>query len=470
MHHISRAAALLTGMVFLTAAMAWGENSGESGAPRYRQHRFDEEYRYLLDPARRTDFWDPVKYLPLDVAGSRYLSLGGEARERYEYYNNGNWGAGPQDSGGSLLHRYLLHADLRLGEPARFFSQLKSGLVEGRNGGPRPTDEDQLDLHQLFLDLSAGFDSETRLTLRSGRQELAFGSQRLVSVREGPNVRQSFDGFRLIWQSDRARLDGFAVKPVETNRHVFDDGPDNTRAFWGVYSVLPFPLLPGGNADIYYMGLYRREARFDQGSARETRHSAGTRLWGKGDPWDYNFEFVYQWGSFGDGAIRAWTAASDTGFTIGSAPFHPRIALKANIASGDEDPNDKDLQTFNALFPKGSYFSEAALVGPANFFDLQPSVEFRPDKNITVTLDWDFFWRESLNDGIYGNAVNLVRSGTASRARYVGSQPEVQVEWQADRHLLLAVNYSHFFAGRFLKESGPAKDVDYVSSWVSYKF
>ena len=31
-------------------------------------------------------------------------------------------------------------------------------------------------------------------TLRIGRQEMSYGSSRLVSVREGPNVRRSFDG------------------------------------------------------------------------------------------------------------------------------------------------------------------------------------------------------------------------------------------------------------------------------------
>ena len=35
------------------------------------------------------------------------------------------------------------------------------------------------------------------------------------------------------------------------------------------------------------------------------------------------------WGSFGNGDIRAWTAASDTGYTIESLPFRPRFSLKA---------------------------------------------------------------------------------------------------------------------------------------------
>ncbi len=438
--------------------------------PPYQLNRADEDYRYLRDPAQRTDFWDPIKYVPLNESGSWFLSLGGEARERFEYFNHPNWGQDPQDHG-YLLQRYFLHGDLHMGEHVRLFTQLQSSLEDGRKGGPRPNiDEDELDLHQAFLDLKADLPGNSSLTLRSGRQELAYGSQRLISVREGPNVRQSFDGFRLIYQGEEVRIDGFATKPAESNRHVFDDGPDNTKALWGTYAVLPFPLLPKANIDLYYLGLFRRKASFDQGSARETRHSVGARLWRTALPLDYNFEALYQWGSFGDGDIVAWTVASDTGYTLASLPLRPRIGLRADIASGDEDPKNPDLQTFNPLFPKGAYFSEAGLIGPVNFIDLNPCLDLHLTDHATLIFDWDFFWRESTRDGLYNNAVALVVSGKKSDAHYIGSMAQAQLFWDIDRHLTFVAIYGHFFAGRFLKEASPGKDVDYVTTWLAYKF
>ncbi|KAF0221060.1 MAG: hypothetical protein FD174_773 [Geobacteraceae bacterium] len=437
--------------------------------PPYRLNRADEDYRYLRDSARHIDFWDPLKYVTLNESGSWYLSLGGEARERYEYFNHPSWGEAPQDHG-YLLQRYFLHGDLHAGDHLRFFSQLQSSLEDGRKGGPRPADEDELDLHQAFLDLKFAVGENGSFVLRTGRQELAYGSQRLISLREGPNVRQGFDGFRAMLRTGDVRIDGFATKPAETNRRVFDDGPDNTRALWGTYAVLPFPLLSGGNIDLYYIGLFRRKAGFDQGAARETRHSVGSRLWRSGPPLDYNFEFVYQWGSFGNGDIRAWTAASDTGYTLSSLPLRPRFGLRADIASGDEDPANPDLQTFNALFPRGAYFSEAGLIGPANFFDLHPCLDLHLTGRLAFTLDWDFFWRESADDGLYSSAVALVRSGKTSDARYIGSMPQAQLFWDIDRHLTFVAIYGHFFAGPFLKETGPGEDVDYVTMWFTYKF
>jgi len=461
--------------VFIVACLglktAYCEQTGKTSftPPSYSLNRSDEDYRYLKNIANRSDFWDPVKYVPLSSSGDVYLSLGGEARERYEYFNHPNWGKDPQDSG-YFLQRYFLHADLHLGEQVRVFTQFQSSLENGRKGGPRPTDRDEFDLHQAFLDLKLNLSPDSSLTLRSGRQELAYGSQRLVSVREGPNVRQSFDGFRLIYQDNDVRIDGFITRPSQTNRHIFDDDLDNTKAFWGTYAVFPFPLLPETKIDFYYLGLFRQRAPYDQGSARETRHSIGARLWRTALPLDYNFEALYQWGSFGNGDIQAWTVASDTGYTFRSLPLRPRIGLRADIASGDENPSNQDLQTFNPLFPKGAYFSEAGLIGPANFIDFNPCIDLHLADHATLIFDWDFFWRESKHDGLYNNAVALVRSGKTSDARYIGSMAQTQFFWDINRHISFAAIYGHFFAGRFLKESGPGDDVDYVTTWISYKF
>ena len=441
----------------------------EPAVPGYQLNRADEDYRYLRDGTRRTDFWDPLKFIPLNDTGDRHLSIGGEARERYEYFNHPNWGEEPQDDG-YFLQRYFLHGDLHLGDEARFFGQLQSSHVKGRRGGPRPADKDELDLHQAFLDLRLALRGGGSLTLRSGRQELSYGSQRIISVREGPNVRRSFDGFRCMYRAGEVALDGFATRPAQTKRYVFDDGTDESEALWGVYAVVPLPLFPEGRGDFYYIGLFRRQGEFDQGSARETRHSIGTRVWRSHKPLDYNFEFLYQWGSFGAGDIRAWTLASDTGYTMENLPSSPRLALKADIVSGDNDPDHPDLQTFNPLFPKGAYFSENGLIGPANLIDVNPSLEFHLTNDLTVTTNWNFFWRESIHDGIYNSGLALSRSGRDGNARYIGSQSQGQLEWDLQRHVKLVAIYAHFFAGPFLRESGPGKDVDYLTTWLTYKF
>lgn len=454
----------------LVATLLSCKAAEEPRRPEFKLSRQDEDWSALRDRAPGSDPFDRVKFIPLNRDGSSWLTLGGEARERFEYFENANWGLGRQDDNGYFLHRFMLHADAHAGENFRFFTQFKSGLESGREGGPRAADRDDFDVHQLFVDVRIPFGEDRSLTFRPGRQEIIFGSQRLVSVRESPNVRQSFDAARATLRWNGWQLDTFAAHPVETDRGVFDDGADEDTKFWGLYGVAPFKLLPGAKVDFYYLGIERDSASFAQGTARERRHSIGTRLWGAHTGWDWNFEVIYQFGEFGDGRISAWTTASDTGFTFADTPWKPRLGLKANVTSGDRDPNDADLETFNALFPKGAYFAENGLIGPANHMDVHPSIELHPTRSLTVTSDAAFFWRESSHDGVYNSGLNVARPGLAGGSSYVGAQTAVQIEWQLHRHLAWTANYSHFFAGTFLKENRPAEDVDYLSTWITFRF
>jgi hypothetical protein len=91
-------ATALSGIMCLTAsALAQPACSAFS---EYALLRQDEDYRYLRNPACRRDFWDPVKFIPLNSEHDRYVTIGGEIRERYEGFRNATWGEGPQDGNG----------------------------------------------------------------------------------------------------------------------------------------------------------------------------------------------------------------------------------------------------------------------------------------------------------------------------------------------------------------------------------
>jgi hypothetical protein len=122
-------------------------------------------------------------------------------------------------------------------------------------------------------------------------------------------------------------------------------------------------------------------------ASAETERSCTPSPYGFNRADDDNFEFIFQWGSFGSGDIWAWTAASDTGYTFDHLPLGPRLGLKADITSGDNNPDNSDLQTFNPLFPKGAYFSEDGLIGPANLMDLNPNVDLHFTEGITLSVN-----------------------------------------------------------------------------------
>jgi hypothetical protein len=185
-------------LVGVPPARAQSDHAVASATPdrSYQLLSEDEDWSFLKDPALRRDFWDPIKYIPLrNGANDWYLTIGGEAREVWEQIGNDNWGESPFWNA-YLNERYMVHFDFHYGKHVRTFVELKSGLNSYRIGGPRPIDEKKLDFQAGFLELETT-EGENSASLLVGRQELEYGSGRLIDVREGPNVRLSFDGFRL---------------------------------------------------------------------------------------------------------------------------------------------------------------------------------------------------------------------------------------------------------------------------------
>jgi hypothetical protein len=465
------AVALLIGML---PAHAQSDQAAASAIPdrSYRLLSEDEDWSFLRDPALRRDFWDPIKYIPLrNGANDWYLTIGGEAREVWEQIGNDNWGQSPFWNG-YLNERYMVHFDVHYGTHVRSFVELKSGLNSYRIGGPRPIDEKKLDFQAAFLEVGTG-DDRNWVKFRAGRQEMEYGSGRLIDVREGPNVRLSFDGFKVRAGVGSWQIDGFAMRPDLDNFGFFDNAPNHAVGFWGVYGVRP--LKKNLTLDTYYLGLDRKSATFNRGTGQEVRHSIGaglSRTIAQTKPgWDFDYEALWQFGSFGSANIRAWTVATETGYRLPTLPLKPRFSVKADISSGD-NPRTNTLGTFNPLFPKGNYFGVLATTGPGpiNFIDVHPHVETALPQNVTVSVDWIFQWRESLQDGVYAVPGFLIIPAGKSDARFVGNRPGTEVHWQANRHLWFQADYGIFYAGKFVKESQPARNLNYWALWAGYKF
>jgi hypothetical protein len=441
--------------------------------PAYELLRQDEDYRYLGNPACRDDYWDRVKYVPLGSNADTFVTLGGEIREWYESYRNASWGFGSQDKNGYLLQRLSIYSDIHAAPRIRMFVQLTNDIEAGRNGGPRPViDESKLFFEEAFADITLSKEPGDQLVLRLGRQEFELGDGRLVDVREGPNVRQTFDGASLNWKASSWNIHGFALKPVLNGTGVFDAPPDHGSTFLGVYAVHPAPKIQGGNIDLYYLGIARKDAAFDIGSADELRHTVGVRLSGSRGGWSYDSEAAFQGGGFGTRNIRAWGTGHDTSYTFRSIRLRPRIGASALVASGNHGNSKSDFGTLNPLFPTGYYFGQGgiSLLGPSNLMAVGPKIALQFTKSLSLVADDNVFWRTSLQDGIYGLGVILLVSGQGNSERYVGSQPSFGVYWKATRHLSVSAAYAHFSVGSFLMKASPrGRDVDYAAVWTTYK-
>jgi len=103
--------------------------------------------------------------------------------------------------------------------------------------------------------------------------------------------------------------------------------------------------------------------------------------------------------------------------------------------------------------------------------DLHPGLELSVTKSVKIATGCDFVWRESLDDGVYGVALNLQVPPGASRARFVGTFPSASLAWRADRHFNLTFNYVAYLFGNFVKQSvSGARNGNYVSAVATFRF
>ncbi|MGH8685558.1 MAG: alginate export family protein, partial [Nitrosospira sp.] len=198
------------GLAAMVLAMAMPVTASE-----YKPLRFDEDWGQVCDKVR-PKCWH--------IHEAATLTFGADGRIRAQHYGPDNFGIG-RGSDSHILFRGQVHGDLRVGKHVQAFVQLGAYDEAGRAGGPVSTDQSNPDLQQGFLAWNGDM-----FSLRVGRQEMTLGTSRLVSVREGPNIRLAFDGVRTSWSHGSHRIDGFAFRPVLNRPGAFDDSANKSQA------------------------------------------------------------------------------------------------------------------------------------------------------------------------------------------------------------------------------------------------
>lgn len=428
--------------------------------------RYNEDYSHLKNDTSKS-WYKNIKYIPLRKLASVYISIGGEYRYQMQYIKNEDWSDAPNKEYTAIYNRFLQHVDFHIGKKIRFFGQLVGTTVSGKPLPVRSIDENRLDIQQVFADFNFLSNSKTKLVFRAGRQELLYGSQRLIAVREGPNNRLSFDAIKAYYQKRNLEIDLFYSQPVRNRSGVFDDPVNRNERLWSAYFVVnKVPLVQ--NADLYYIGYQNKNRSFNTIPASENRHSIGLRLWKNEKAFQYDIEGLYQFGAIGEGSVDAYTASANITYQLYRLKFLPVIGLKAEVISGDKSATDKRINTFNPLFPRGAYFGLAALIGPVNLIDLHPSFEIKLHRKLSFTGDYDIFWRYSVADGIYG--ANTVMLYPAAISKKIGDQLGISFEYRPAQFLEITTEFTFFRAGSYLKEVTTGKNILFAAIAGQLKF
>jgi hypothetical protein len=456
-------------IALLGSAAVCGAQAAER--PAFHVLRFEEDWSAFSDGGDGEGRIDALKHVVLDDHGNVWLSFGGQLRERVEAWNEFNFGATPGADSEDvfLLSRLRAHADLHLGRNVRVFAEMISALATDRDlpGGRRTSDVDELDLENGFLEVNLAPADASHLRLRAGRQELLFGQQRLVSPLDWSNTRRQFDGATLAWSGGLWSATGFWSRLVDKEKYEFND-TDEDNELYGIYAT----ARPGGIAqiDLYWLALRRKDAAINGSTGDEDRHTLGARVHGRmaDTGLDYDVEAAWQGGEVGAADVNAGMVSLNAG-TDCQDDMRTRFELGFDYASGDDDPGDGDVQTFNQLFPLGhKYLGHADVIGRQNVVALRASAAADVVSKARLGLDLHYFRRASNDDAVYNAGGGVLRPGTAGGSNDVGVELDLSLKLPVSAYTLLELGYSHFFAGKFIDQAGPSDDIDFA--YLSFQY
>jgi hypothetical protein len=273
---------------------------------------------------------------PLDAQEFPSVALDGSIRFRGEW--DGRTAAAGDDA--ATLSRVRLGLRAIIEPRIRAYVQLQDARAWGTEGNTlTDASADQFDLHQGFVELEHG-----PVTARLGRQEMAFGDQRLVGAVGWTNTGRSFDGARLLGRSGSlewtlfwmnvAELDALLATGVnpQVNQGTGDDG----------WLLGGFATTALGPSTAEFTLLVDRTAVTDES------YTANVRVHGAAGPLLYEGAAAYQVGPDRSAYLLSGKAGVAAG--RGSA------ALQVDLLSGDDDPLDTDEKAFHTLYATNHKF------------------------------------------------------------------------------------------------------------------
>lgn len=431
----------------------WREGPPKSAYPAYAlmpPPLFEADFRYIDDPKYNPDFLERLHRIHL---GDNWLfGTGGQAWWRHMHEFSARFTGKTNDYD---LWRIRAFGDLHYRDVFRIYAEFITANTLSHDLDPLSIDENRADMQNLFFELKLGQLGCQPVYVRAGRQELLFGSQRLISPPDWANTRRTFQGVRLYRASEKFDVDVFWAQPVIPDAKQFDS-VDHHQNFYGAW----FTYRPkkGTFADFYYLFLDNANKVKLLGLERAPTsvHTLGSRFTGDENGFLWDFEGMLQMGDRGGQPIRAGAATAGLGYNASDLPMNPTVWAYYDWASGDGSPNAGNYNTFNQLFPFGHYyFGWLDLVGRQNIRDWNMHLYLYPAKWITFNLQYHFFALDKSRDALYGVAGLPSRvSLNGSAGGVVGQELDLIFNFHITKRTDFMVGYSKLNAGEFISNTG----------------
>ncbi len=419
---------------------------------------FDANFHYLDNPdnTEHDPIFDWTKRL--HIGDNWMFSTGGEERVRYD--NEVDSRVSGKDNNYDL-ERIRIYGDLWYKDQFRVYIEFMDAEAFNYALPPLGIDRDRDDLVNAFVDVKLLEVGQDNVYLRVGRQELIYGSERLITSKDWANVLQTFQGVKEWYRSEKLDLDAFYVQPVIPNAEHFAS-VDDKQGFAGLWAT--YRPKKDDTLDFYVLNLENSNPVTQTflaepgGRGGYNVTTIGARSYSVQDYgllWD--FEGMYQFGEFTNESISADAWVAGLGWEFKDLPTHPSFWVYDEFASGSHHPGQGTDGTFNQLFPYAHYYlGWLDEVGRQNINDFNMELQLYPLNWVTVLLQYHVFRLDSATDALYnvGGGVER-RDPTGKAGTDVGDELDLVVSFHLDAHQDVLFGYSKLYAGDFLKRTGP---------------
>jgi len=397
-----------------------------------------------------------------------WLRFSGEERARLEGFWGGGFVAGNNDA--YFLNRIRFDMAIIPASWLKFRFETQDAREWWKNQTPAPPFQDTWDLRQAYMEL--GDTENGAAALRVGRQGLAFGEERLLGNSNWQNTARSFDAVRGTLRRGKFRLDVFAASVV-----VLHDGqvgePVGGNNIHGLYGGMN-GLIPSSVIEPYLFWRLSRGVHTEEGGLGSLdSKTAGVRWVGKlPQGFDYNIDVAVQRGSIGPDRIAAWAGHWVAGRTFTARSWKPRVMAEYNHATGDSNPRDGKVGTFDQLYPTAhDKYGLADQVGWKNIHHVRGGIELQPAPKRAASTKYSGYWLADPHDALYNtSSVALARSVDGTAGRFVGQQIDGTAAYTLSKEIQTGGGIAHLFQGTFLKNTTPHHGYTSPYLFLDYNF
>lgn len=395
-----------------------------------------------------------------------WIRFGGEYRARFEGYT----GAGfrPDTTDAYWLSRVRLDVTIQPVRWLKFYVQGQDARAIAKQPG-QPPFENTWDIHQGYGELG-DFEKGT-YALRVGRQEINLGDQRLVGSSNWTNAARTFDAIRGTVNYHGWKFDVFAASVVNAVNDTWDHHQQGNNLH-GLHGEIT-KLVPNTTIEPYVLWRLQPGVRSEAGVVSKLDEKVPGIRWVGRLPrgFDYQIEMVKELGSVGTDDVSAWAGHWVLGKTF-KTRWTPRPWIEYNYATGDADAKDGSRGTFDQLYPTAhEKYGLADQVGWKNIRDFRAGIDTKPQKNWTLTAEYNNWFLANRFDALYNtSSTALARSAAGTAGTHVGQELDVIATWSIAKPLQAGAGFGHIFPGEFLKNTTPGRSYNFPYVMFTYKF